>query len=221
MAASAAQIHHRIPCRLLKVWDRGHGSGLGPEDLAASIEWEEEAYRYGVDPEISREVLAALIEGSTVELGVEDHRATHTEAGDFARWAGSGASRLSVSTGRGGSCSWRVGAGRRSPLCSSKKRSWPSTRGGPSTAALLFPPAAHAGNTSEHRTRHLRSNRPVKVPKRPRSRNREYGRPRTHRYGSLSDEQMIMLDFIAFLGECGVRGAEGRAYGREGLHVVR
>jgi hypothetical protein len=86
MAASAAQIHHRIPRRLLKVWDGGHGSGLGPEDLAAWIEWEEEAYRYGVDPEISREVLAALIEGSTVELGVEEHRAAHSGADDFARW---------------------------------------------------------------------------------------------------------------------------------------
>jgi len=86
MAAYAAQIHHRIPRRLLKVWDGGHGSGLEPEDLAAWIKWEEEAYRYGVDPEISREVLAALIEGSTVELGVEEHRAAHSEAGDFERW---------------------------------------------------------------------------------------------------------------------------------------
>jgi hypothetical protein len=153
MAAPAAQIHHRIPRHLLKVWDGGHGSGLGPEDLAAWIEWEEEAYRYGVDPDVSREVLAALIEGSTVELGVEEHRAAHSEAGDFARWGRLGASKLWPSMGRGGSCSWRVGAGRRSPPPSSKKRSWPSTRGGPSTAALLFPPAAHAGNTRKHRTR--------------------------------------------------------------------
>ena len=86
MAASAAQIHHRVPRRLLKVWDEGHGSGLEPEDLAAWIEWEEEAYRYGVDPDVSREGLATLIEGSTVELGVEEHRAAHSEAGDFARW---------------------------------------------------------------------------------------------------------------------------------------
>jgi hypothetical protein len=86
MVASAAQIHHRIPRRLLKVWDGGHGSSLEPEDLAAWIEWEEEAYRYGVDPDVSREVLAALIKGSKVELGVEAHRATHSEAGDFARW---------------------------------------------------------------------------------------------------------------------------------------
>ena len=94
MAAYAAQIHHRIPRRLLKVWDEGHGSDLGPEDLAAWIEWEEEAYRYGVDPDVSLEDLAALIKGSTVELGVEEHRAAYSDAGDFAWWAGSGASRL-------------------------------------------------------------------------------------------------------------------------------
>jgi hypothetical protein len=86
MVASAAQIHHRIPRRLLKVWDGGHGASLEPEDLAAWIEWEEEAYRYGVDPDVSREVLAALIKGSKVELEVEAHRAAHSEAGDFARW---------------------------------------------------------------------------------------------------------------------------------------
>jgi hypothetical protein len=86
MAASAAQIHHRIPRRLLEVWDGGHGSSLESEDLAAWIKWEEEAYRYGVDPEISREVLAALIESSTVELAVEAHCAAHSEVGDFARW---------------------------------------------------------------------------------------------------------------------------------------
>jgi hypothetical protein len=86
MVASAAQIHHRMPRRLQKVWDGGHGSSLEPEDLAAWIEWEEEAYRYGVDPDVSREVLAALIEGSKVELGVEEHRVAHSEAGDFARW---------------------------------------------------------------------------------------------------------------------------------------
>jgi len=64
----------------------GQGYSLEPEDLAAWIEWEEEACRYGVDPEISREVLAALIKGSEIELGVEAHRAAHSEAGAFARW---------------------------------------------------------------------------------------------------------------------------------------
>lgn len=79
-------VHHRIPRRLLKVYDRGHGPGLEPEDLQAWFEWEEEAFRYGVDPDISRQELAALIEGSTVEIAGEAHRAGHSREGDFARW---------------------------------------------------------------------------------------------------------------------------------------
>lgn len=39
-----------------------------------------------MDPELSREKLARVIEGSTVELACEEHRAGHSEAGDFARW---------------------------------------------------------------------------------------------------------------------------------------
>ncbi len=80
------EIHHRVPRGLLKVWDRGHGPGLEPEDLSAWFDWEEEAFRYGVNPEIGREDLASLIEGSTVELAGDEHRAGHSEAGDFARW---------------------------------------------------------------------------------------------------------------------------------------
>ena len=81
-----AHVHHRIPRRLLKVYDRGHGPGLEPEDLQAWFEWEEEAFRYGVNPDVSREELAALIEGSTVEIVGDEHRAVHSTAGDFARW---------------------------------------------------------------------------------------------------------------------------------------
>lgn len=80
------EIHHRVPRCLLKVWDRGHGPGLEPEDLQAWFDWEEEAFRYEVNPEIGREDLAALIEGSTVELAGEQHRAGHSAAGDFVRW---------------------------------------------------------------------------------------------------------------------------------------
>ena len=89
MAATSTvrrEIHHRIPCCLLKVYDRGHGPGLEPEDLQAWFDWEEDAFRYGVDPDVSREELAALIEGSTVEIVDDEHRARHSEAGDFARW---------------------------------------------------------------------------------------------------------------------------------------
>jgi hypothetical protein len=39
---------------------------------------------WGVDPDVSREVLAALVESSTMELDRDEHREIH--AGDFARW---------------------------------------------------------------------------------------------------------------------------------------
>ncbi len=89
MAATSVdqrELHHRVPRCLLKVHDRGHGPGLEPEDLQAWFDWEQEAFRYGVDPDVSREDLAALIEGSTVEIAGKEHRASHSAAGDFARW---------------------------------------------------------------------------------------------------------------------------------------
>ena len=90
MAATASpdrrEVHHRVPRCLLKAWDRGHGPGLEPEDLAAWFGWEEEAYRYGVNPDVSRKELVVLIEGSTVEIAGDEHRAGHSAAGDFARW---------------------------------------------------------------------------------------------------------------------------------------
>jgi hypothetical protein len=52
----------------------------------AWFEWEEEAFRYGVDPEITRDELTALIESSTVDLSADEHRAAHSGVGDFARW---------------------------------------------------------------------------------------------------------------------------------------
>ena len=84
------EVHHRVPRCLLKVYDWGHGPGLEPEDLQAWFDWEEEAFRYGVDPDIFREDLVALIEGSTVELEGKAHRASHSAAGDFARWGRQG-----------------------------------------------------------------------------------------------------------------------------------
>jgi hypothetical protein len=81
-----ARTRHRVPRCLLASWDRGHGPGLEPEDLAAWFEWEGEAFRYGVDPDVSREELAALIGASTVEISGDEHRALHGASGDFVRW---------------------------------------------------------------------------------------------------------------------------------------
>jgi hypothetical protein len=79
-------LHHRIPRSLLKIYDRAHGPGLEPADLADWFEWEEEAFRYVVDPDISREKLVYRIEDSTVEIADDDHRAVHSAVGDFTRW---------------------------------------------------------------------------------------------------------------------------------------
>ena len=79
-APTAAEVHHEIPRCVLATWDRGHGPGLEPEDLAAWCHWQEEAHRYGVDPNVSRDELAALIEGSTVETPREEHRDGHAGA---------------------------------------------------------------------------------------------------------------------------------------------
>ena len=48
------------------------------------MNYELEALRHGVDPDISCDELAALIEGSTVEIPREEHQNGHAE--DFARW---------------------------------------------------------------------------------------------------------------------------------------
>lgn len=84
--AATVHVHHRIPQYLLKVYDRGRGPSLKPEDLAAWFEWEEEAFRYGVNPDVCRDELVCLIESSTVEITGGAHRAAHNAAGDFARW---------------------------------------------------------------------------------------------------------------------------------------
>ena len=87
-AVAAVEVHHRIPRCLLGFWDRGHGRGLEAEDLQAWLDWEAEAFRHGVDPDASRDELAALIDGSTVEMPREEHRAIH--AHQWAEWGSIG-----------------------------------------------------------------------------------------------------------------------------------
>ena len=118
---AAVEVHHQIPRCLLGFWDRGHGPGLDAEDLAAWLDWEAEAFRSGVDPDVTRDELAALIDGSTVELAREEHRAIHS--GQWEEWGASGGRRRSGATAPRGSRCWRAGAGRRSarryrPRCS-------------------------------------------------------------------------------------------------------
>ncbi len=86
MAACRFEVHHRVPRCLLGFFDRAASGELDGAGLQAWIEWEEEAFCFGVDPDVSHGELEALIEGSTVELAADEHRAAHSEAGDFARW---------------------------------------------------------------------------------------------------------------------------------------
>ncbi len=98
-----AHVHHRIPRCLLASWDRGHGPGLEPEDLQDWFDWEEEAFRYGVDPDVSREDLAALIKGSAVEIAGDEHRVGHSEPVTSPGGVGSGAWRRCDATAGPGS----------------------------------------------------------------------------------------------------------------------
>jgi hypothetical protein len=93
MAACRLEVHHRVPCCLLGFFDRFVAGDLDGEGLQAWFDWEEEAFRYGVDPDVSREELEVLIEASASPVPVTDHQATHSRAGDFACWGRRGGLR--------------------------------------------------------------------------------------------------------------------------------
>jgi hypothetical protein len=85
-ATAAREVHHRVARCVLGLRDRADACAdpLSAEGLALWMDYELEVLRFGVDPDVSREELAALIEGSTVEIPSEEHRDGHAE--DFARW---------------------------------------------------------------------------------------------------------------------------------------
>ena len=79
------EVHHQIPRRLLRLRDRADAhTELDGEGIQRWLDYELEALRYGVDPDPGREELAALVEGSTVEVKREEHRTVH--AGQWAEW---------------------------------------------------------------------------------------------------------------------------------------
>lgn len=79
------EMHHRVPRCLLRLRERADGHPvLDGEGIQLWLAYELEALRWGVDPDVSREGLAALVEDSTVELGKDEHRDIHAD--DFVRW---------------------------------------------------------------------------------------------------------------------------------------
>lgn len=86
-ATATVQVHHRVPRCLLRLRDQADAhQDITPEALADWMDFEAEALEHGVDPDLSRDALAGLIEGSTVEMPTEEHRALHSGAGHFREW---------------------------------------------------------------------------------------------------------------------------------------
>jgi hypothetical protein len=88
--AAVVEVHHEIPRCLLGLRDRAdaHPDPLSGEGIQFWLDFECEAMRYGVDPDATRDELAALIDGSTVALPREEHRAIHAE--QWAEWGSLG-----------------------------------------------------------------------------------------------------------------------------------
>lgn len=101
MAACRVEVHHRVPRCLLGFYDRFAAADLDGEGLQAWFDYEEETFRYGVDPDVSREELEALIETSASLMPAAEHQANHLESGDFARWGRRGGLRTLALYGRG------------------------------------------------------------------------------------------------------------------------
>ena len=96
MAAEArADVHHGTPRCLLRLFDAAAGG------FADWSEFDAEAERCGIEAlGLSREDLAALIEGSTREIPATEHRRLHQEASDFVRWGSRGGRRTLALYGR-------------------------------------------------------------------------------------------------------------------------
>ena len=64
---AAVQVHHRVPRCLLRLRDQADAhTDLDGAALQAWLDYEAEAQEHGVDPDLSRDELAELIDGSTV-----------------------------------------------------------------------------------------------------------------------------------------------------------
>ena len=100
MAACPLEVHHRVPCRLLGYFDRAREGDLDGTGLQTWFDWQEEAFRYGVDPLISRKELSSLIASSAAKIPATEHRRLHQEASHFVRWGRRGGRRPLALYGR-------------------------------------------------------------------------------------------------------------------------
>jgi hypothetical protein len=82
--AVPTEMHHNVPRCLLRLRDRADAAALDGEGIELWLEFEYEAARYGVDPHMCRDDLAALIDASCVVMARAEYRATHES--DFIRW---------------------------------------------------------------------------------------------------------------------------------------
>jgi hypothetical protein len=85
------EAHHAVPRCLLRLRDRAdEHHDLDGAAIQKWLDYELEALRWGVDPDVSREALAAMVQCSATEFDQGEHREVH--AGDFARWGRRGGS---------------------------------------------------------------------------------------------------------------------------------
>jgi hypothetical protein len=139
MAACRFEVHHCLPRCLLGFFDRFAAGDLDGEGLQAWFKWEEEAFRYGVNPDVSREELELLIKASASPVPAATHSSGHSRGGDFARWGRRGGLRTLALYGRGWFVLLAGKRGRRS-----RRSNWPSpsrscARGGPDGRPTLLP----------------------------------------------------------------------------------
>jgi hypothetical protein len=84
-SAAIVELPHRVPRCLLRLREwADERTVLDGEGIQRWMDYECEALRFGVDPDTPREELAAMVEGSAVEIPRTEHREIH--AGDFTRW---------------------------------------------------------------------------------------------------------------------------------------